>query len=100
VETWLAGRKVLLKVTVAPEVRANAEAIPDRVHSALASGGFRLASDGAAPAHPISGSRARGRAGGARRRLELTRPLSAAIQATGDPGRGVRAGTPRRAAPG
>ncbi|WP_332758333.1 hypothetical protein [Streptomyces sp. MT206] len=43
VETWLADGKVLLKVTVAPEERSGADAIPGRVQDVLRSSGFVLA---------------------------------------------------------
>ncbi|MFB8406789.1 hypothetical protein [Streptomyces sp. NPDC055912] len=52
VETWLADGEVLLKVTVAPEERSGAAAIPDRVQNVLRSSGFvlALAHDCATPA--------------------------------------------------
>lgn len=52
VETWLADGEVLLKVTVAPEERSGADAIPDRVQNVLRSCGFvlALAHDRATPA--------------------------------------------------
>jgi hypothetical protein len=43
VETWVCDAKMFLKITVAPEERPGADALPARVQSALLSSGFALA---------------------------------------------------------
>lgn len=50
-EAWLVGEEVILKVTVAPEDRPGAGAIPERVQDALRSSGLALvaAAGSAAP---------------------------------------------------
>jgi hypothetical protein len=52
VETWVCDAEMLLKITVAPEERPGADAIPARVQSALLSSGFALA--GAARGDDVS----------------------------------------------
>ena len=52
VETWTAGEEVILKVTVAPDERPDAGAIPERVSNALRSHGLTAAASAAAPGGP------------------------------------------------
>ncbi|WP_055531025.1 hypothetical protein [Streptomyces graminilatus] len=52
VETWTVGEEVILKVTVAPDERPDAGAIPERVRNALRSHGLAAATSGTAPGGP------------------------------------------------
>lgn len=63
VETWISDGEVTLKITVAPEDRPGAAAVPARVQDALRSHGFTLAArshDGPSPVAALTAGHAVG----------------------------------------